>query len=116
MNKRKFTKSSGNVFKDVGFDELEARNLKFRSYLMSILVKYIQDKGLNQKEAAEYLKVSQPRISNLMHGKIDLFSASMLLDMIERTGFPVYKKIETDIRQFFKKSQDHHSSSTRHNV
>lgn len=99
----KFVKSSGNVFKDVGFDEVEARGLKFRSHLMSMLMHYIQHKGLTQKEAAKQLKVSQPRISNLMHGKIDLFSADMLLDMVERAGFPIYKKIEANANQFFRK-------------
>ena len=102
-----FIKSSGNVFKDVGFDDIEARNLKFRSHLMNILMRFIQQEGLTQKKAAERLGVSQPRISNLVHGKIDLFSAGMLLDMMERAGFPIYKKIESDVHQFFSKYEGH---------
>lgn len=111
MSNNEFVKSSGNVFKDVGFDEPEAKSLKFRSHLMTMLMHYIQHEGLTQKEAAQRLGVSQPRISNLVHGKIDLFSAGMLLDMMERAGFPIYKKIEADAYQFFRKYERHHSAA-----
>lgn len=111
MSKHQFVKSSGNVFKDVGFDKLEAKNLKFRSHLMTMLINYIQHEGLTQKEAARCLGVSQPRVSNLVHGKIDLFSTGMLLDMMERAGFPIYKKIEADVHQFFRKYEGHHSAA-----
>lgn len=36
-------------------------------------------------------------MSNLMNHRIDLFSAEMLLDMMERAGFRIYEKIEVDI-------------------
>lgn len=111
MSKHEFTRSSGNVFKDVGFDALEAKSLKFRSHIMTMLMHYIQYEGFTQKEAARRLGVSQPRISNLMHGKIDLFSTGMLIDMIERAGFPIYKKIEADAHQFFRKYERHRSTS-----
>lgn len=111
MRNSGFVEGSGNVFKDVGFDEVEAKNLKFRSYLMSMLMRYIQHEGLTQKEAARLLGIKQPRVSNLVHGKIDLFSVGMLLDMVERAGFPIYRKIEADAYQFFRKYEGHHSSS-----
>jgi len=104
-----FVKSSGNLYKDAGFNDAEAKSLKLRSHLMSLLVKYIQHECFTQKEAAERLNVTQPRISNLMRGKIDLFSADMLLEMLERAGFPIFKKIEQDTRIFLKTF--HHSSS-----
>jgi len=99
--KIKFTKSSGNIFKDMGFSDEEARSLQFRSYLMIVLKWYIQNKGLSQKEAAEQLGVTQPRISNLIHGKIDLFSTGMLIDMLEKAGFKIYEKIEQNIEKEF---------------
>lgn len=111
MSKTKFVKGSGNVFKDVGFDEIEAKSLQFRSNLMNIVIRYIEQEGLTQEEAARCLKTTQPRVSNLVHGKIDLFSADILLDMMERIGFPIYKKLETDTKQFFKKykQSSHHA-------
>lgn len=108
MDKDKFIESSGNTFADVGFDEVEAKNLKFRSHLMTILVRYIQEKGFTQKDAAKELHVSQPRISNLLHGKIDLFSVGMLLDMMERAGFQIYKKMQVDTSRILNKFQRSH--------
>lgn len=109
MKNIELVKSSGNVFKDVGFNSVEAKNLKFRSRLMNILIQYIQHEGLTQKKAAKKLGVTQPRISNLMRGKIDLFSAGMLLDMMEKAGFPIYKKMETDAVSLFKGYKTHFS-------
>ncbi|MCX7115397.1 MAG: helix-turn-helix transcriptional regulator [Gammaproteobacteria bacterium] len=108
MDEEKFIEGSGNVFKDVGFDNVEAKNLKFRSHLMTILVRYIQVEGFTQKTAAKQLGVSQPRISNLLHGKIDLFSVGMLLDMMERAGFPIYKKIQVDATRVFDQYHSQH--------
>jgi predicted XRE-type DNA-binding protein len=101
MNKRskavELIESSGNLFRDVGFPEEEARKLQFRSFLMIAIKKYIRYTSLTQKEAAKKLGVTQSRISHLMHGRIDLFSIDMLLDMLERAGFKIYEKMEIDI-------------------
>ncbi len=96
-DKIEFTKSSGNLFKDFGFAEAESRKLQFRSFLMIALMKYIQTENITQIEAAKRFQVTQSRISNLMHCRIDLFSTDMLLEMLERVGFKIYEKIEADI-------------------
>ena len=83
------TKSSGNVFEDLGFDKEEAANLKIRSRLMMSLEDYIEREGLTQAEAAERLGVTQPRISDLVRGKIDLFSIDMLINLHARAGLRV---------------------------
>lgn len=83
MNKDNFIKGLENVFKDVGFDDIKAKNLAFRSHLMNILVSYIQHEELTQEQTAKQLKTTQPRVSNLLHGKIDLFSTNSLLNMLE---------------------------------
>ena len=69
----------------MGFSEIEAKELQFRSLLMTILAKYIKAKGLTQKEASKELGVTQSRIGNLIHGKIDLFSSVMLLNMLKKS-------------------------------
>lgn len=103
MNKKmQLIKSSGNVFKDAGYDDDEAKSLQFRSYLMTAIRKYILNMDWSQKEAAEKLNITQPRISNLMRGKIYLFSSGMLIEMLEKAGFKIYKKIEMDIKKEFK--------------
>ena len=86
MKKIKLTRSSGNIFRDLGFSPDEAEYLKVRSELMVSLQKVITARGLKQAEAAELLGVTQPRISDLMRGRIDLFSIDTLIDMLARLG------------------------------
>jgi predicted XRE-type DNA-binding protein len=97
MSKNQWVESTGNVFEDVGLSGEQSKRLQFRSFLMIAVMKYIQSENITQKEAAKRLKVTQSRISNLLHFKIDLFSTDMLLDMLERAGFKVYEKMEQDI-------------------
>jgi len=86
VKKIKLTRSSGNIFRDLGFSPDEAEYLKVRSELMVSLQKVITARGLKQAEAAELLGVTQPRISDLMRGRIDLFSIDTLIDMLARLG------------------------------
>jgi predicted XRE-type DNA-binding protein len=85
----KITPSSGNVFADLGFDEVEAEHLRIRSSLMIQVSKLIEDRHLTQAEAAKLFGVTQPRISNLVRGRIDLFSIDTLVDMLARAGIHV---------------------------
>jgi predicted XRE-type DNA-binding protein len=85
----KITPSSGNVFKDLGFSDSEAEHLRIRSTLMSAVRKLIDDRGLTQAEAAKLFRVTQPRISDLVRGRIDLFSIDTLVDMLARAGIQV---------------------------
>lgn len=82
-------RSSGNVFRDLGFAEDEAENLKIRADLMIELSKLIEAQGLTQAAAAELLGVTQPRISDLMRGKIDRFSVDSLIEMLGHAGASV---------------------------
>jgi len=84
--KKKITRSSGNVFSDLGFPSEEAEYLKIRSSLMIHLRKTIEAKGMKQAEAAKLLGVTQPRVSDLYKGKIHLFSIDTLVDMLGRAG------------------------------
>jgi predicted XRE-type DNA-binding protein len=81
--------STSNVFRDLGFGAEEAANLKVRAMLMVELEKYIQEKHLTQKRAAERLGVTQPRISDLIRGKIGLFSVDTLITMLTHAGLKV---------------------------
>jgi predicted XRE-type DNA-binding protein len=86
VKKVKLTRSSGNVFRDLGFSPDEAEHLKVRSELMVNLQKVIRARRLKQAEIAELLGVTQPRVSALMRGRIDLFSIDTLIDMLARLG------------------------------
>jgi predicted XRE-type DNA-binding protein len=86
---RKLRRSSGNVFRDLKFPAEEAENLRIRSELMVRLTRVIEGEGLTQAEAARLLGVTQPRVSALMRGKIDLFSIDTLVKMLSRMGIRV---------------------------
>jgi predicted XRE-type DNA-binding protein len=81
--------SSGNVFRDLGFSREEAEHLLIRSDLMIAVQKALERRGLKQAEAAKILDVTQPRVSDLLRGRIDLFSTDALIDMLARLGIRV---------------------------
>lgn len=82
-------RSSGNVFRDLGFSSEEAEHLEIRAALMIQIEKAINARGLKQAEAAKIMRVSQPRVSDLLRGRIDLFSTDTLIDMLARLGVGV---------------------------
>ncbi len=84
--KKKITKSSGNVFVDLGFDPAEAAVLQLRANLMSDLRFYIEKQKLTQSEAAKRLGIAQSRVSDLVRGKWDKFSLEMLITLEARLG------------------------------
>lgn len=90
--------SSGNVFEDLGFGPEEAQNLRIRSDLMIEISKLIEARGLTQAAAAKLLGVTQPRISDLVRGKIDRFSVDTLIEMLGHAGAGVSVVITTDRR------------------
>ncbi len=85
----KIIKSTGNVFRDLGFDKEEAANLLIRSKLMVEIKKFIERKKLTQAGAAKLFDVTQPRMSDLKRGKIELFSVDSLIAMLSRAGMKV---------------------------
>ena len=91
--KEKITRSSGNVFEDLGFDSAEASILKMRSTLMNDLRSYIEKNNLTQVDAAEKLGISQSRVSDLVRGKWDKFSLEMLITLEARLGRKVSLKL-----------------------
>jgi predicted XRE-type DNA-binding protein len=67
----------------------EAENMKLRSALMMALKGHIERTGLTQAEAAKLLGVTQPRVSDLVRGKINLFALDSLVNMAVAAGMQV---------------------------
>lgn len=72
----------------------ESLNMKLRSDLMLQIKQAIEVNAWTQKKAAKKLGVTQPRISDLLRGKIDLFSLDMLVNMLASMGEEVEIKIK----------------------
>ncbi len=67
----------------------EAENMKLRSTLMRALKDHISRTGLSQSQAAKLFGVTQPRISDLMRGKVNLFGLDALVNMAAAAGLHV---------------------------
>ena len=79
MNKEinKFEKSSGNVFADLAIDMPEEMLAKAR--ISQIIVQIITKSHLTQKQAAEVLGMTQPKVSLVMNGRLEGFSLERLI-------------------------------------
>jgi predicted XRE-type DNA-binding protein len=71
----------------------EAENMKLRSALMMALKDHIAHAGLSQSEVAQLFGVTQPRISDLLRGKIDLFGLDTLVNMAVAAGLHIEMRI-----------------------
>ncbi|MFD3509079.1 helix-turn-helix domain-containing protein [Nocardia sp. NPDC058666] len=67
----------------------KAENMRLRSRLMMALSGHIEASEWTQAFAAGKLGVTQPRVSDLMRGKIDLFSLDALVNMVVAAGMHV---------------------------
>jgi predicted XRE-type DNA-binding protein len=88
-SKLNVTPSSGNVFRDLGFSAQEAEHLVIRADLLIQIQKIATARRLKQTQLAKLLQVSQPRVSDLLRGRLHLFSIETLIDMLGRLGVQV---------------------------
>jgi predicted XRE-type DNA-binding protein len=94
MAKRmKMVRGSGNVFRDIGFPEDEARNLALRSEIMIRIEEFVERSGLTQARVAARLGLTQPRLNALLRGKIDQFSLDALVNAATRAGLRVELRV-----------------------
>jgi predicted XRE-type DNA-binding protein len=71
----------------------QAENMKLRSSLIIALREHLTREGMSQTQAAKMLGVTQPRVSDLMRGKIDLFGLDMLVNMATAAGLHVEMRV-----------------------
>ena len=82
----RFTESVGDVFQDLGFSVSEAEELRLLSELMIRVQELVRSLPGSQAAIASRLGVSQPRVSDLLRGKLNLFSLDSLTQMLTRLG------------------------------
>jgi predicted XRE-type DNA-binding protein len=88
------SKRFSNVWDAIEDTPAEVENMKLRSRLMMILKDHIKAQGWTQAEAAKRLNVTQPRISDLMRGKIDLFGLDSLVTMLRAAGLQLEFRVK----------------------
>ncbi|MDP2824499.1 MAG: XRE family transcriptional regulator [Sulfuritalea sp.] len=89
------TRGSGNVFADLGFDAEEAQNLQLRSQAMMAVESWYKAGGLTQAKAAQSLGITQPRLNQLLKGKIGEFSLDALVNMATRAGMRIVQRVKS---------------------
>ena len=82
-----------NVWDAIEDTAAQAENMKLRSTLMMALKDHISQEGLSQAEAAKLFGVTQPRVSDLMRRKIDLFDLDSLVNMASAAGLHVELRV-----------------------
>lgn len=85
MSKQKFD----SVWDAIEDTPEEAENMRLRSTLMTALKHHLAQAKISQAEAAKLLGVTQPRVSDLMRGKINLFGLDALVNMAAAAGLHV---------------------------
>jgi predicted XRE-type DNA-binding protein len=80
MARAEITKGTGNVFADLGLPQPADRQTKVR--LAMALNALIAERGLRQREAAALLDIPQPKVSALLHYKLDGFSVERLMEFL----------------------------------
>jgi predicted XRE-type DNA-binding protein len=90
MSKQKFS----SVWDAIEDTPQQAASMKARSAFMIELQEYIKTSGMTQKQAADQFGVTQPRISDLVRGKIELFSLESLVDMATAAGMKVEVRLK----------------------
>jgi len=78
------TRSSGNVFADLGFADAEERQTKTR--LALAINRILEKRRLSQTQAAQRLGINQPKISALANYRLEGFSVERLLHFLNALG------------------------------
>lgn len=88
MTKRA-TKSSGNIFLDLGFPPHEASVMLLRAQLAEALRSWMDREKLTQAQAAKRLGIAQPRVSEIARGKVELMSLDYLVALCGKARLEV---------------------------
>jgi predicted XRE-type DNA-binding protein len=84
MSKTRSTKSSGNVFADIGVPNAGEHLAK--ADLVIGIAALIKSKGLSQTAAAKLIGIAQPDVSRLMRGHFEGFSYERLFEVLNALG------------------------------
>jgi len=92
MKKQKFE----SVWDAIENTQVEAASMKARSELMIALRDIIERQGITQAEAAKKLGITQPRLNDLLRGRINRFSLDALFDLAVRAGLELHLQLKAE--------------------
>jgi predicted XRE-type DNA-binding protein len=81
--------SKGNVIDDLGFSPEEAAAIKLKACLHAEILRVVEKRKLKSRELEKILDQPQPRISELLNGKISKMSAEKLAGYLSRLGVEI---------------------------
>ena len=87
-------KQPKNIFEEIGFSRSESLSLMRKAELFDEVRSRIENLELTQAKIAKLLDISQPRVSDLVKGKISVFSIEMLLEFLDKLGGSVSWKFK----------------------
>lgn len=93
------TKGSNNIFRDLGFPEGEAQILLLRTDMMVKIERLVKTSKLTQSQVAKMLGITQPRLNDLLKGRIEKFSLDALVSMLARAGMEVKMSVKKATHQ-----------------
>ena len=79
-----FEKASNNIFESLGFSPEESKALKLKAEIYGEIVAAVRSQNLNQHAVSKVLDIPQPRVSELLRGKIQGVSIEKLIHYMER--------------------------------
>jgi predicted XRE-type DNA-binding protein len=83
-SKPNYEAGSDNIFVDLGFHKEQAIKMLARANLMGVIRSIIQENHWTQSYAAKVLKISQPRVAEIMGMKTQHYSVDLLLKLLNR--------------------------------
>lgn len=86
MSKSKSKVTSGSVFEHLGFSKEEQAALKLKAEIYDEVIQTIEKDGYSAKELEDILDVPQPRVSELLNGKISQMSIEKLVGYLQLLG------------------------------
>ena len=84
------------VWDALGDSPEQAENMKLRAELMTQIRQYVESLNMAQQAAAKSLGLTQPRLNELLHGRLDRFSLDKLVNILARAGKHVTLTVSDD--------------------
>lgn len=104
MSKIPVRRSSGNVFRDMGFSVVETAELTAKSSLIDAISDTIEQRKLTQKEAAALCNTDQPTLSKVLRGRMESVTIDRLAGWLTALG----RTVEIHVRPYNARKKEGH--------